>query len=193
MPNWCNNVVEISHKDRKMMERVKSSFAKGELFAEFVPVPEDLHITAGRLGDVDEQKALELQEKANEAKYGYSNWYDFCTNEWGTKWDVSPYEPVTGDIDENNQLTLSFDTAWGPGLGAYEKMVEQGFDIRAYYYESGMGFCGVWDNGNDDYYQLDGGSADEVADYIPEALDEMFGISDNIREYEQENEETENE
>jgi len=187
MPNWCNNVVELSHENPEMMERAVKSFYDGSFLNEFVPVPEDLHITAGRESDENAQKALEEKEKANLEKYGYANWYDYCVNEWGTKWDVEPYEPVS--LQKDGRLTLSFDSAWSPPTQAYEKLTELGFSVRAYYYECGMGFCGVWDDGDDDYYEINGQSADEVADSLPEPLDDMFCISENIRMWEEENEE----
>jgi len=190
MPNWCNNVVEISHEDPAMMQRVKTSFNDGRLLDEFIPVPKDLHITAGRVGDKDspEQIELESQEKTNLEKYGYSTWYDYCVNEWGTKWDVSPYEPITADI-ENNQMTLSFDTAWAPPVAAYEKLEELGFTIKAYYYECGMGFAGMYFSGYDDYYEFDSLSSDDVENMLPEDLNEMFNISESMAEWEAENEE----
>ena len=187
MPNWCNNVVELSHENPEMMARAAKSFNDGSFLAEFVPVPADLNITAGRESDENAQKALEEKEKANLEKYGYANWYDYCVNEWGTKWDISPYEPVT--LDEDGRLTMSFDSAWSPPTQAYEKLLDLGFSLRAYYYESGMGFCGIWDEGFDDYYEIGGESADEVAEMLPDELDEMFGISENIRMWEEENQE----
>jgi hypothetical protein len=183
MPNWCNNTVELSHKDPVMMERAVKSFNDGSFLNEFVPVPEDLNITAGRESDENAQKALEEKEKANQEKYGYTNWYDFCVNEWGTKWDIEPYEPVT--LQEDGRLTMSFDSAWSPPCNAYEKLTELGFSVRAYYYECGMGFCGIWEDGNDDYYEIGGESADNVEDVLPSVLDEMFCISENIREWEE--------
>jgi hypothetical protein len=64
-------------------------------------------------------------------------------------------------------------------------LTELGFSVRAYYYECGMGFCGVWEDGNDDYYEIGGESADNVEDMLPSVLDEMFCISENIREWEE--------
>ena len=58
MPNWCNNSVEIYHEDPAMIERVREAFNKGALLAEFIPIPKDLQIVAGSVGDPDEQKAL---------------------------------------------------------------------------------------------------------------------------------------
>lgn len=186
MPNWCNNVVEISHGSEKMMDRAVKAFNEGSFLNEFIPVPEDLNITAGCVGDADEQKALEAKEQENLKKHGYKNWYDFCVNEWGTKWDVEPYEPIT--LSENGSATLAFDSAWAPPVNAYEKLEALGFSIRAYYYESGMGFAGIYEDGIDDYYELQG-NADEIENTIPEALNEMFCITENIRQWEEENQE----
>jgi hypothetical protein len=50
-----------------------------------------------------------------------------------------------------------------------------------------MGFCGIWEDGNDEFYELNEyENADDVAASIPEELDEMFCISENMRELEDE-------
>jgi len=187
MPNWCNNVLELEHEDPAMIARAKAAFADGRLLDEFVPVPKDLHIVAGRVGadDNPDQIALEAQEKANREKYGYATWYDYCVNEWGTKWDVGGGD---GYVDEDgaNKLTVSFDSAWAPPCNAMEKFMDQGFKVTLYYYESGMAFCGVFDENGDDYYELNNMSADEVENTIPSELDIRFCISETIREYEEE-------
>jgi len=182
MPNWCYNTVELTHEDPKMIARAKSAFLDKGLLNEFVPVPESLRITAGYLGDDAEQKALEAQEAENLKVHGYRNWYDYCVNEWGTKWDVHGQE--VNDIP--NGVILTFDSAWAPPTGAYDKLLGLGFEVRATYYEPGMGFCGVWDNGQDDEYSLGGLNSDEVAELLPPELDEAYGISESIAEYEDE-------
>jgi hypothetical protein len=154
-----------------------------------IPIPESLNIVAGRVGDDTnpEQIALEAAEKSNLEKYGAANWYDFCTGRWGTKWDVDAYDPEDVVVDQYNTITFGFDSAWAPPVGVYEALVEDGFEVEAMYYESGMAFCGVWQDGCDDFYEVGGMSADEVADLLPEHLDEGFGISETIREYEEMN------
>jgi len=77
MPNWCNNVVELYHEDKEMVARAKDAFKRGEFLNEFIPVPEDLKITAGSLGEGDAQKELEAKQAANQEKHGYATWYDF--------------------------------------------------------------------------------------------------------------------
>jgi hypothetical protein len=57
------------------------------------------------------------------------------------------------------------------------------------YYEPGMAYCGVWEDGNDDYYDLSEMNSQEVEDSIPSELDEAFGISETMREYEAEEQE----
>jgi hypothetical protein len=46
----------------------------------------------------------------------------------------------------------------------------------------------VFSEGVDDYFDIGDMSAEDVADLLPDVLDEMFAISDNIAEWEQENE-----
>ncbi len=81
---------------------------------------------------------------------------------------------------------MSFDSAWAPPCNAYEKMLDLGFSIRATYYEPGMAFCGEWEDGNDDFYDISNMTSDQVRDLLPEHLDESYGISECIAEYENE-------
>ena len=192
MPNWCDNTVELYHEDPKMIDRAVDALNRGEFLQEFIPVPPELQIVAGRVGDKDspEQIALEAQEKANLEAHGYSTWYDYCVNEWGTKWDVGQEGAQTRD--DANRLTATFESAWSPPINAYEKLMDLGFEVRAYYYEPGMAFAGIWDNGDDDFYDYGGMKAAQVAEEFPTELDEMFAISESMAEWEAENaEETE--
>lgn len=113
--------------------------------------------------------------------------YDWCVANWGTKWDVG------GDFGHTrlnpNTLKLSFDSAWAPPLEAYQKLEELGFRVEAMYYEPGMCFCGTYVDGSDDYYEYNEMTAEEASNTLPVELDEEFGISDQMAEYEQEQEE----
>ncbi len=174
MPNWCNNNIELAHEDPAMIERAAAAFRDGTLLNEFIPLPKELEDTTAPARESNE---------ALVAKYGASDWYTWCIQNWGTKWDISPY---ACDV-ENGQLVGSFDSPWGPPTAAYEKLEEMGFSVRAYYSEPGMGFAGVYEDGFDDYYEFSGMSADEVEDMLPEALNEMYGITESMREWEEEN------
>lgn len=51
-------------------------------------------------------RALGKQYVENKQKYGYTTWYDWCVNNWGTKWNAC--DTV---YDAKNKL-LQFNTAW---------------------------------------------------------------------------------
>ena len=186
MPNWCNNSVEIRHTDPAMIKRAHDALERGEFLNEFHPVPPDLKIVAGRVGDDEdaEQQALVLQENANRAKYGYTNWYDWCVNKWGTKWDVGGDGSAT--LNEDGSLTASFNSAWAPPIEAYRVLEDLGFEIKAYYFEGGMMFAGIYEDGDDDYYEIGGMNSEQINAELPKELDEMFGISEQVEEYESE-------
>jgi len=164
-----------------MILRAKEALDRGEFLNEFIPVPEDLKITSGFLGNGDEQKELERKTAENREKYGYGNWYDFCVGEWGTKWDVGG-DGQTDIHPDGKMLHTVFDSAWSPPVNAYMKLEELGFGVNAMYYEGGMCYAGAYGSGNDEEINLEGMSADDIENHYPE-LDEAFGISESIREY----------
>ena len=187
MPNWCNNNLVLEHDDPAMITRAYDALERGEFLSEFIPVPEDLQIVAGSVGDPLEQKELERKTAENREKYGYGNWYDYCCGEWGTKWDVGGQGQ--SDIHpDGRMLHTSFDSAWSPPVNAYEKLEKLGFRVEAQFYEGGMAFAGTYSDGNCDELNLEGMTADEIEQDYPD-LDECFGISESMREYEEENEE----
>ena len=185
MPNWCNNSVTLRHTDPTMIARAKDAFVRGEFLNEFVPLPQSLRETvAGSVGE-DGRAAHEAQMEANLAAHGYKDWYDYCVNEWGTKWDVGGDDGIN-DV-QPNELTVFFESAWAPPLAAYEKMADLGFEIDAMYEESGMAFCGRWTNeGGDDYYEYGGMSSEQAEKELPQELNEAFSISENIAYMEEE-------
>jgi hypothetical protein len=194
MPNWCNNTLELQHTDPAMIERARAAMIRGEFLHEFIPVPKELSETvAGGFGDTEEQAKLLEQTKANIEKYGYGNWYDFCVNEWGTKWDIGGNDYGSPTITAEGKMIAGFDSAWSPPTTAMEKLAAMGFEVKLYYYEPGMCFAGIWegneDYSNDDYYEYGDMSSDEVAEQLPAELNDMFCISDTMAEYEAENQE----
>lgn len=158
MPNWCSNTLTLSHEDPAEITRAADAFRRGELLNEFVPLP-----------------AVEKD-----------NWYDWHVNHWGTKWDVGGDNYNVDITDDGRSMTVSFDSAWSPPVAWYENVQEQGFVVDAYYYESGMCFAGKYDESGDDCYEFSNMSSDEVRDMLPEDLDDMFGISECMAEYEDE-------
>ena len=190
MPNWCSNNLILEHEDPAMIQRAYDALERQEFLNEFIPVPQELKDTvSGFHGDPEEQAKLEAQTRANIDKFGYGNWYDFCVGEWGTKWDVG--EQGASDIHpDGRMLHTSFDSAWSPPVNAYEKLEALGFRVEAMFYEGGMGYAGSYEDGYDNTIELSGMSADDIEREYPD-LDECFGISESMREYEEDEELTE--
>ena len=182
MPNWCNNNATISHADPAKIHALAQAINEGKFCNHVIPVPEDLNIVAGFVGDEAEQAELERKTKENQEKYGYGNWYDFCVNTWGTKWDVEAYDTVEV---KNNTIEFGFDSAWAPPVGVYEALVDDGFEVVAYYNEPGMAYIGKYDNGYDECLEYGGETSATVRDVIGDELDDMYGISDSMAEYEE--------
>lgn len=174
MPNWCSNVVDLYHDDHKMIERFRAAFVDGRALNEFIPVPQALRDTvAGSMPEGYERELHEATEALNRKYFGYANWYDYCVNEWGTKWDIGgPDGMVTGG---ENQLMVEFDSAWSPPIAAYEKLTALGFDVQAYYYEPGMGFVGMFNNEVNCSYDIPE-TWEEVVQTIPLELIETFNL-----------------
>lgn len=175
MPNWCSNGLTLAHEDPAMIERAKSALARGEFFQEFVPCPVELRDTVANFST----------NEAMVAKYGYSSWYDWNIAHWGTKWDSSDASVEVVD----GQLKASFETAWAPPVNFYEALLEQGFEVTAFYYEPGMAFVGKWEDGCDDCFEYGGETSETVREAIGEELDDYFGISESMAEWEDENQE----
>jgi hypothetical protein len=178
MPNWCGNTLTISHADPEMIVRAKAAFAEGRLLEEFIPVPAGLKGTTSPNSD---GTAEELR-----AQYGYADWYDWCVNEWGTKWDIGDGQGI--QAWDEHELIVYFDSAWSPPVAAYEKFMDLGFTVYATYYEPGCAFAGIFEDGVDDYYDLSNMDSGDVQQQLPPDLDDSFGISESMAEYEAENE-----
>ena len=189
MPNWCSNSITVRGSNQAEVQRLADAFKRGEFCDAVIPVPQELKDTmAGSYGDSDKQAELERKTAENVKKYGAGNWYDFCTSRWGTKWDVGDEHSI--ELDEDGLgFHASFDSAWSPPVGVVETLCEEGFEVTLHYYEPGMGYVGRFENGCDDCYELSGLNSNTVRDEIGEELDDMWGISESMAEYEAENEE----
>ena len=183
MPNWCNNAVSFTHADSSFIDRIEQACNKDKLFSEFHPCPKELIETrSGFFGS--EGYGAELQkftEDLNMKYFGFKDWYSWNTNNWGTKWEACE---ITYDRYDENTISLNFDTAWGPPIAFYEKMCELGFSVDAMYYECGMAFCGSWEDGMDNYYNIEGDSR-WVRKHIPRGIDDTFCISEGMAEWEE--------
>lgn len=67
----------------------------------------DTYENVEKLSEERKSRIIELGKKylSNIAKYGYTNWYDWCLANWGTKWNAY-------DIEKRDDYTIEFNTAW---------------------------------------------------------------------------------
>ena len=162
MPNHTDNRVTLHHKDSQQIDMIYNIMNTEDtpLCQTLIPMPKELEGTAG----FDEN--------------GVTGWYKWRLDNWGTKWDV--YDAQCDYFDANT-LRLYFDTAWSPPMRIYEKLTDMGFEVTARYLDEGWGYIGEYVNG-DDWCTND---VESVAEHYPE-LDEEFGISERIAEYQDE-------
>ena len=177
MPNWCSNGITLRHADPAMIDRVIKG--KDGLLMEFLPTPQELQDAVANF----------TTNEAMVAKHGYSSWYDWNIANWGTKWDFN-LENV--ERQDANTVTAAFDSAWAPPVNAYEKLCALGFEIEAMYYEPGMCFVGKFvgdeDSVDDNCFEYGGETSETVRELIGEELDDYFGISESMVEYEEDQE-----
>lgn len=194
MPNWCSNSVTFKHTDKAELQRLVDAYNAGETMQQLFPCPCDLRETvAGFRGrGTPEQAALEQQQADNLAKYGAKDWYDWCVDNWGTKWDFGrdvDHNGPKAEIKTNNTgehyVELGFDTAWTPPRGFYAHLVDAGFDIKAYYLEEGCGFCGVWQDNIDDAFDIREFTQEWLADHVPANICAVFNMYEQAAEREE--------
>ena len=188
MPNWCANGLTLRHTDPAMIDRVING--KEGLLMEFLPTPKELLDTvAGFVGE-DKEAAHLAQQAANIERHGFKDWYDWNVNNWGTKWDFS-LDNV--ERHEDGSVTASFDSAWAPPIEAYVKLCALGFEVEAMYYEPGMAFVGKFVGDADEHWdhcvEYSGETSETVREMIGEELDDYFGISEEMAQYDEENQE----
>ena len=208
MPNWCDNQITITgpnsviDKIEKIVKEEEntdlSSKEKGEtpgLLQFMAPMPEELMETEA--GPIAKTKKEKLARQIRKLEFGAENWYDWRLNNWGTKWELCEFYGVdrqylTEQSEGESTISFAFSSAWSPPIGAYEKFLENNSNcfIRAYYYEGGCDFMGLWEDGVDDCYApSDYKSTDDFwNDGVGSTLDEMFNITESMAEYEAEQE-----
>jgi len=151
------NNLTISHDDPAKLQEFADAYNSGQTCEHYLPVPKEYYEDNG----------------------AFPKWYDYCVNTWGTKWDIGKEEYEDPAIVEDDEVGVSFNSAWSPPIQFYEKLVELGYDVRASYWEPGMAFCGIWDNGIDNYIEYGDMEKEEV---IPVALWNEYGMADFFEE-----------
>jgi len=185
MPNWCSNSVTFWHDDEKELQRLVAAYNSGGTMSTLWPCPADLRNTvSGCVGQPGSPEQIELEKKQAEniTKHGAKDWYDWCCDNWGTKWDFGLEDgsnPAQVETDDRGRrcVRLGFDTAWGPPTGFYAYLENTaGFRVKAYYFEPGMGFCGIYANHNDRTFNITNFTQEWLGDNIPSSLCEAFNL-----------------
>ena len=194
MPNWCDNQLSITGPNSvidKIEKIVKDDDRHKEngLLNFFHPMPKELEGTTS---------PSSASNKPQPMIEGFDCCYDWRCHNWSTKWEVCEFYGVDRQyLKEQNEgestISFGFSSAWAPPINAYEKFLENNSDcfIRAYYYEGGCDFMGLWEDGVDDCYApSDYKSTDDFwQDGIGSTLDDVFNITESMAEYEAEQEE----
>ena len=139
MPNHCYNRVTIYGEDLVQIKEIKEKLEREETCFDFnchIPIPNELGGTTAPPRDPDSSEAKRLRKQ-----HGHDNWYDWCVENWGTKWNSYDSEFIDEDED---RLEYSFNTAWAPPEPIIHKLRELYPDvgITAFYDEPGMEFAG---------------------------------------------------
>jgi hypothetical protein len=113
------------------------------------------------------------QEKFFDHIIPIGDWeYDKACNAWSTKWEASNISWMKFNVVD--AVELSFESAWCPPENVYKQMVEDGWEVTAYYCEPGMGFVGK-------FTTQDGFLEDESYDFnetMPNEFIDMFALDD---------------
>ena len=184
MPNWCANSLKLTpttEANKALIAQVIEAVNRTEgtndsprIFNILKPMPEELRdVTKGYFADEAERAENDKKRAECQAKYGYTDWYDWSLAEWGTKWDASD---VFHSVEPDGSLLLQFDTAWSPPVNLYITLEEMGFQVSAGFVEQGVSYIGYYANGVDH-------TEDIAYDYNPEDEEEEeykepFNLSD---------------
>lgn len=160
MPNWCNNSLFIRNEDKTKVDSLEQQLMRKE----------------------DQQLFGALIPRPADQE---ENWYNWNLENWGTKWEASI---IDWERTSDNEIFISFDTAWAPPIAFYDTVTNEDWDIEAQYYECGMGFIGQYMNGVDECYEYDISDLESI-EALPEDLIEFAGLREEHEYWKESNEE----
>ncbi|MFA5696723.1 MAG: hypothetical protein WC917_04795 [Bacilli bacterium] len=113
MPNWCNNILTVKGEEDEIKHfELTAKKDDQELSLEkLYPCPIPIE---------KESPETNIEKIANKLDYKAEDWYEWNTNNWGTKWDI---KDATMDGNEY-ELIYTFDTAWSPPIKAIKNFSE---------------------------------------------------------------------
>ena len=146
MPNWCSNEVSIIAENEEGTEElkqfIKDCFTEEEEgdekplldFEKVIPYPDSAPPKYPQAINIEEQMQHPFSKWYND--FGY----DWCIENWGTKWNACEQVNVLGE----EEIDLDFQTAWSPPQGIYKKIQTRlpNCSISWFYREDGMQLSG---------------------------------------------------
>lgn len=143
MPNWCETSVSITGENEEL-KRFADTIGPKFDFDRVIPMPGELHGTVadghteyqvyygnGLPSRNQEEHRAELDEdpknreradrdKSLVDKYGAYDWYEWCWENWGTKWPADSVRLQTS----GDAITIDFMTAWAFPEPIFQKLSE---------------------------------------------------------------------
>ena len=174
MPNWCANRVTVSGDEEDVQAFKEAVQGVGEnerlfSFDSIIPFPEELKDIGSPVTIVHTEEEIEEYKKEHsdsewcignlpitckrseelKNKYGADNWYDWCNDNWTSKWDACDITL----LDEPDYLEYKFDTPWGPPENIYYALTVQhpNVHISWFYDEPGMQMAGYLHEGDNGF------------------------------------------
>ena len=162
MPNWCSCDLYIAGPKRNLIHKaIQSVDAEG--YTSHIDFNKIITMPAILEGTTSPPQAGDIRAEHAKRETGYSDWYEWCRANWGTKWPASQTELREGKKRDK----ISFETAWSPPspviLALSRMFPENTFTLK--FYERGMAYKGEYTvkSGNvlvskqDKYYGRRGG------------------------------------
>ena len=161
MPNHCYNRVTIygsgndTDETREQIAKLKTIFEDENVFGQIIPEPDWPNIPLmskdvqgivydrGKVGElpVATKNDFGISHRFQSTGRQDDRWYDWRIQNWDTKWDA--YDVEITDDDED-QLEVTFNTAWSPPEAICNEIREQYPDLSVSWFfdEPGMEFAG---------------------------------------------------
>lgn len=137
MPNNTDVRVYIDHPNEKRIDDMVAIFEGDQPFNQIIPMPEDISLAN-----------ISYEERT--ASNG-RNWYDWRIANWNTKWDA--YEVRVQRLSDTS-IYIMMETAWSPPIPIFEKLVDLGFEVSAYFLDEGHNYIGQFEGGEEYYFDV---------------------------------------
>lgn len=138
-------------------------------------VLEDLHNHSADISDDEEKKIWDIGVTAvdNLYKYNAPTWYEWCNDNWNTKWNACGYDENT---DYSDSDFIWFQTAWSAPVPVIQKLSEMypNIELSLQFADEDLGQnCGKM--------KFKGGNI--IEEYIPETRKEAIEFAAKVWEY----------